>query len=634
MTSSAPPPHSRKLPGTVIDATFKLIKPLAEGGMGAVWIAESRAHGKKVAVKFISSRLSKEDPSVLARFRREAEALMKVRHAHILRVYGHGEDDGLPYIAMELLRGRTLADHLLNDGTLSVATTSTIVMQISEALGEAHRLGIIHRDIKPANVFLVDAQVEPHVKVLDFGMAKEEPYAFDIETATTEVTASGTMLGTPHYMSPEQLDAPGEVDTRADLWALAVLSYYALSGKHPFTGGTLAQLFRAISAAKFAPITRHGSHFPDALDRWFDKALAPDPASRFQTAHDLAQALEATARDMKHEDAQRSCGPVHDPEGDAPAATVDPARGGQAPLLPYPQALFSDPPQPIDGDELPEPVAETERAPIVVPFLVKRWRWMAVAVGVAATAAIVAVLVDSPSQSVAPDAAGTPPKRVAIAAGTFMMGCDHDACEQDERPVHAAELSPFRIDRQEVTVADYRACVDAGQCNDEGISACNSGAQGRDDHPVNCVTFDQARTFCAWRKGRLPSEAKWERAARGDAGDFPWGDDAPTCSHAIMSGCGEGTAPVGSAVRGTTRNGLHDMAGNVWEWVGDWYARDAYGKASPHNPRGPRTGTHRVIRGGGWQFGNSDTLRACNRDRALPESHAPTIGFRCAYDAR
>lgn len=233
-----------------------------------------------------------------------------------------------------------------------------------------------------------------------------------------------------------------------------------------------------------------------------------------------------------------------------------------------------------------------------------------------------------------------PSGMVFIPPGPFTMGSmDHP----DEQPVREVFLSPYFIDVHEVTAAAYTECMDASQCDAPMSTAnpnyddqCNVGQPGREEHPANCVGHHAATAFCSWADKRLPTEAEWEKAARGTNGRrYPWGDSpAPTCDRAIKgeggAGCGEGsTAAVGSVPLGDSPYGAQDMAGNVWEWVSDYYAATYDGSATM-DPTGPESTTDRVLRGGGWFQTNATEFTTSRRyDTNLVLSDA-FIGFRCA----
>jgi formylglycine-generating enzyme required for sulfatase activity len=221
-------------------------------------------------------------------------------------------------------------------------------------------------------------------------------------------------------------------------------------------------------------------------------------------------------------------------------------------------------------------------------------------------------------------------ERVRIEGALLRMGtADGDA---DEAPAHDVRVPTFSIDRTEVTVARYAACVAAGQCTRPG-SACRATASGP-TLPVACVSWEQARLFCSAAGARLPSEAEWELAARGtDGRTFPWGDEPPDCSRADFaptgqssSSCGgEGPSPVGSHPAGASFFGVLDLAGNVWEWVDDFHA--PYGGTSPGSS--VLAGAARVVRGGTWGSALRE-LRTTQRRAVDPDTQRPGIGFRCA----
>ena len=224
---------------------------------------------------------------------------------------------------------------------------------------------------------------------------------------------------------------------------------------------------------------------------------------------------------------------------------------------------------------------------------------------------------------------------VLIPAGTFWMGCNEavdDDCGSDEYPYHEVYLDGYFIDRTEVTATSYEACVSAGGCMPPSSgSYATYQVAGKEDHPVNGVTWYQAEAYCTWVGKRLPREAEWEKAARGtDGRKYPWGNSSPTCDLAVMSGCLGDTQPVCSlSPAGDSPYGLCDMAGNVWEWVADWYDSDYYNASPANNPQGPNSGSSRVERGGSF-YSNYDYLRVSNRYYGTPSFDHVNLGFRCA----
>ncbi|MBW2525067.1 MAG: SUMF1/EgtB/PvdO family nonheme iron enzyme, partial [Deltaproteobacteria bacterium] len=231
------------------------------------------------------------------------------------------------------------------------------------------------------------------------------------------------------------------------------------------------------------------------------------------------------------------------------------------------------------------------------------------------------------------------PRRVDVPAGAFWMGSDGGAA--DERPAHSVELGAYSIDRHEVTNERYRDCVAAGACTEPKRPGSHLRKHYYEDpafadYPVIFVSWAQADAFCRRAGGRLPTEAEWEKAARGRAPSqitYPWGDEAPDCSRANLGGegsCIGDTDRIGRRVAGASPYGALDMAGNVWEWVADWYSPDFYRASPPRDPRGPEQGKLRVMRGGCWLSG-TDSLRVSCRKAELPDSWAYNVGFRCAY---
>jgi formylglycine-generating enzyme required for sulfatase activity len=212
----------------------------------------------------------------------------------------------------------------------------------------------------------------------------------------------------------------------------------------------------------------------------------------------------------------------------------------------------------------------------------------------------------------------------------------------DEQPAHKAMIAAFFIDAAEVTVAEYKKCVEAGACakplNKDDNKNCNWGYGDRDAHPVNCVGWAHANAYCTWAGKRLPTEAEWEKASRGAAGaEYPWGATKADCGLAVISqggeGCGKGmTWPVCSKAPGNSPFGLCDTVGNVWEWVADWYAPDYYGKSPAADPAGPATGVERVLKGGAWTSELAESVRSSVRLHFPPATALGNFGFRCAQN--
>jgi formylglycine-generating enzyme required for sulfatase activity len=226
---------------------------------------------------------------------------------------------------------------------------------------------------------------------------------------------------------------------------------------------------------------------------------------------------------------------------------------------------------------------------------------------------------------------------VYVPSGDLMMGSadDDPVAQSDEKPRHDVYLGAFWIDRTEVTNAQYKRCVQAGKC--KASAYADKPNLNGDNLPVTGVNWNDAVAYCQWAGGDLPTEAQWEKAAKGDGYRvYPWGDQTATCDWAVMkddkgNGCGKGDAPwpAASKPKGVSLYGALDMAGNVSEWVVDWYG--AYPSEHQVNPTGPATGTRKVLRGGSWA-NTWPNVRTAARENDTPDNHADNLGFRCKVD--
>jgi serine/threonine-protein kinase len=290
-------------PGDFVTKTVQLVRPIGQGGMGTVWLADHLQLDTRVVVKVMAHGLEHR-ADILARFAREAMICAQVKSPHVVQVFDTGTTDGgHPYIVMEFLEGHDLGKHLAEHGPMMPGALVPIVVQLAKALARAHRAGIVHRDIKPENVFLCEneASNDPFVKLLDFGTAKVElPSHRDMTSTDT-----GQVLGTPLYMSPEQILGEKEIDHRSDIWSLGVVVFEALTGETPFEGATIAALALAIHDAT-PRLSDVVPEMPEAIDAWFGVSAggfvpaghivavagffagAPRPISRTCAAHRIA----------------------------------------------------------------------------------------------------------------------------------------------------------------------------------------------------------------------------------------------------------------------------------------------------------------------------------------------------------
>ncbi|MEO7330407.1 MAG: protein kinase [Minicystis sp.] len=272
--------------GTLVAERFRLERILGQGGMGAVWLAHHVGLDIACAIKFIHAEAA-ASPEIRGRFEREARAAAQLRSPHVVQILDNGVWEGAPYIAMEYLEGEDLAQRLRRLGRLDPRATVDFVSQVGRALAKAHAAGLVHRDLKPANIFISRDDEREIFKVLDFGVAKSNAAALGLGEGSK--TKTGSLLGTPFYMSPEQAQGRS-VDHRTDLWALAVVVYQCLTGHLPFKGEALGDLFVKIIVNPL-PVPSQVADVPAPFDAWWARAASRDPEQRFQSAKELVEAL-------------------------------------------------------------------------------------------------------------------------------------------------------------------------------------------------------------------------------------------------------------------------------------------------------------------------------------------------------
>ena len=278
-------------PGMEVTKAVHLVRPLGEGGMGAVWLGEHTGLKTTVVVKFMVEALDRST-TARARFSREAAAAAQVKSPHVVQMLDHGvTDEGMPFIVMEHLEGKDLSMILGERGKLEPREVVVIVSQVAKALSKVHAAGLLHRDIKPSNIFMVEGEDEVFVKLLDFGIAKAQVPSSERDSVTLDgETKTGQIVGTPFYMSPEQVTAQKLVDHRSDLWALGVVTWELLVGSRPFDGPSFGALAVAIASG---PLPAAPANLPSTFGQWFAKACAHDLDKRFATARQMSDALRA-----------------------------------------------------------------------------------------------------------------------------------------------------------------------------------------------------------------------------------------------------------------------------------------------------------------------------------------------------
>jgi eukaryotic-like serine/threonine-protein kinase len=636
---SQPKPPDPML-GRSIDGRYRIDSLIGAGGMGTVYRATRVLIGDEVAIKILHQDPS--DANSSERFRREAQAAARLKHPNAVSIYDFGISmDGLQYLVMELVEGESLRE-TLSHGPLDFATAAEVISQVSAALDEAHRRHIIHRDIKPDNILLHSSAGGLRVKVLDFGIAKLRD-----ETAN-HLTQTGSVMGTPHYMSPEQCLGE-ELDHRADIYSVGIVLYEMLCGRVPFNSPVSTAVVVQHVSQPPPSLRSINPAVPEAAEEVVLHAIQKNRNARPLTAGALAQEFVvalggrqisvsdyanlpqagssvAWKREVNEETVERR--PTASDQSDLPK-TVYLA----SPALGVPAGRRTN-------GEHAGVTANMKRA-VPVKYV------SAAAIGLSAVALLIFVVWQrsgeitkktnstisvvgptEPTPAAAPSSAPAKPERPPTPAGMvpivgkqFVMGSDEG--DPDANPAHAVNIKSFYLDIYEVTCEDYKRFLD--KTGRPAPTTWTNGAYppGTAKQPVTGVTWDDADAYARAVGKRLPLEEEWEFAARGPGGlVYPWGHTwRAECANAGNQG--KGLVNVGS-YDCDSPFGVQDLIGNAWEWTAsDW-------KPYPGGNLATRPkGGEKVIRGGSWESG---TTYATATYRSGYKGVGSKTGFRCAMD--
>jgi serine/threonine protein kinase len=394
MSVSVPPSGSTPLAfvGAILAGRYRLEEVVGYGGMGSVWRATHTGLGEQVAVKLVSSSFARSSEA-LRRFDTEAKSAAKLRSRHVPHVFDNGVlEDGTPFLVMDLLRGESLAARLGRLGPIPLPETVSILEQCCRALTRAHSLGIIHRDIKPENVYLAQSVDDDGyiVKVLDFGIAK---VTSSLSADGRSSTRTGTLLGTPLYMSPEQARGLRSIDARTDLYSLGLVAFTMLTGRLPFLGETIGDLLLQICSEPLPSIRAAAPTLPLAMEAWFQKACARQAEDRYPTAQALVEALRVAAGISRQSEA------LADKSSSLPGLA--------------PGEVANPDAAPADG-ALPSTTAGTTLGAGLPRGPHTRWVWVAAsAIAGLAVAPMIAVFAHGRSPPQTSPAADSPPARIA-----------------------------------------------------------------------------------------------------------------------------------------------------------------------------------------------------------------------------
>lgn len=626
-----------------------------------------------VAVKVIRrDAFSKEVlGQVLKRFEREAKTLAKLTHPNIVNIIDYGEFEGSPYLVMPYIPSATLKERL--GRPIPYPEAARMLAPIASALDYAHGKGVLHRDVKPSNILITESG-EP--VLTDFGIAKILE-----NNAGQTLTGTGIGIGTPEYMSPEQgLGNP--VDKRTDIYSLGVVFYEFITGIRPYSADTPMAVILKHITEPFPKPKDFVHDLPDDVDRMILRSMAKKPDDRFGNMAEFANKLESLS--------QRQSVPIKDQTTlvDANISPRTPDILEETQVNIKAEKTMPHPPNIFNITKIPQwllwPGGVSLALVIIVllinivysPLLSKYTNQLQTKTVIASSVVkgettivepTIQVLAISKNQAAPSEPSKVSPKntntpflittpahdfmtpvqtidtrireidgmvQVYVPAGEFEMGSDDGS--ENEKPKHSVYLDAFWIDQTEITNDQYAQCVSDYAC----LRPFPISSRTRDQYygnseysafPVINVNWNQANAYCQWAGASLPSEAKWEKAARGvDGRIYPWGNSSPDPTRLNYQQNSLDTTIVGSFPAGASPYGALDMAGNVSEWVIDWYDADYYkSQTTWNNPEGPASGKSHGLRGGSW-YVLEEYIRSSLRIGDCTSCLNEFSGFRCA----
>jgi formylglycine-generating enzyme required for sulfatase activity len=608
------------IPGEILSKRYRIVTLLGEGHYGAVYRAWDATDHLDVAIK----EYLETSVEIQRLFRAEVARLSKLKHPQIPEVLDHFylEGTGL-YLVSNYIEGEGLGDLVTKYGRLPSDLIIGWLQSACEPISYLHEVEQLHLNIKPVNI-----RITPQGNVI---------------LVDTGLPGLGVGVGTSGYAAPEQ-QAQGLVTVASDIYGLGATLYTLLTCKVPPDS-----LRRESGLDLLIPARDVNPDVEPYLSVVASRAMDLRPDVRFESVMEFAQALERPIGRPDHQ--------VDHPRRTEPASPTAP------------------PP------EIPKSARRQIEQRTIIGLTAILVLFIGVVIGLglagrspevqdaqlAATETLESIVVAALTQittltpttrpTATPIATPAPfiheitaARMIFVPASSFRMG--NDEAEFDEAPFHRVRLDAYFIDEFEVTNGQYALCVEAGECNppsQPGATLHQSyyGDAAFDDYPVIFVNWFDARDFCFWREARLPTEAEWERAAGFDAEQgirfiYPWGDEFDgTALNFCDSNCpaadrnpdyddGFGdTAPIGTYSAGGSPIDIYDMAGNVMEWVSDWYDSDYYQYSTETNPQGPLEGESKAHRGGSW-LSQDDQVRVTGRSSYDPTVSRANLGFRCA----
>jgi serine/threonine-protein kinase len=666
---------------------YELIEPLGKGSFGTVYRARDTESDTEVAVKVLNPALVAATGFIQG-FQEEAQRMKRLEHPHLVPVYDLEEDEGSYFLVMKYMAGGSLKGVLEREGKLSFKRTVEVVKQLADALNFAYKQPeqLIHKDIKPGDILFDE---DGGARLSDLGFTKKLAGVRGVSLST-----SWGMIGTPAYMAPEIWEGR-EATPATDVYSLACVVYEMLTGEALFSGDDPAEVMtkHLTDGPQFENGWMEG--LPRGIQHILEKALSMDPEERYPNANAFVRFLEVMLRASTPRK-RRKPAPETEEQAEPPRESAPPRKRVRPAVRRRPPRPKEEPP--------PPPQIKISKGWCVLGVIVVILVCIAVVCGISKllnpstsqtteptegtvllptstytptptpTEVPTQTPTSDPNISLSPTLTPTPTLEpgatqiapvdgmvmVYVPEGEFIMGSEDG--DSHEQPVHTVYLEAFWIDQTEVTNRMFAVFLNAvGNQNENGANWLDEldayvlieqvlgvwqPTRGFAVHPVVEVSWFGARAYCEWAGRRLPTEAEWEKAARGEDGlVYPWGDEFDSSlanvddeiiddSFTIIcdpAGCDgyDRTAPVGSFPGGASPFGVLDMAGNAREWVWDWYDGQFY-RVSPHdNPVNEIEGNHRVLRGGSWMV-DDWFVRTAFRASWFPIVTLDDYGFRCA----
>jgi serine/threonine protein kinase len=609
----------------LIGDKYEVLRRIGGGGMAQVFLARHRLHGGFVAVKVLADHLAQDD-RIVARFEQEARTAASLSgHPNVVPIFDVGQGNGLHFLIMQYVAGEDLGSYLKRAGKLSPADAANIIAQATEGLVWSESKRVVHRDLKPANMLL---DINGRTIILDFGISK-------IADRADSLTRAGESLGTPHYMSPEQIRGEG-CDVRSDLYSLGVVFFELLTGHRPFESESCTAIQMAHLSTPPPSLLTYETGLPPACEDIVQKLMQKERAHRYQSPTELLETL----RSLGASSGPGPLRPIIDPEineilhADLPASRIDFQPGSQknsaeattSTTPPHRQQNSTIKATPMHvGTEAPKSSTPT---PLPTPAIVQEptrhssWvtaTWIFTSLILVSLAGVLILGM----QRFTPVIDDTHGKMLLVPAGNFTFG---DNSPQSPNKRQQVYLRSYYVDETEVSNAEYkRFCDETGQAPPK-----TSDFLSNPSNPVAGVTEEDANKFAKWAGKRLPSEQEWEKAARGTDGRvYPWGPDPWVLDVPTE------LQPVNSLPDRRSPYGAVNMAGNVFEWTNSTFPATEVEYSDMRNALKSDSFSRSwyIIKGGCFPPNRAaDFFRAYMRRGFPSDLSGPQIGFRCVKD--